>query len=95
MSIDPKEKRAVAGFIPEYAKRCREIEGAKFLLRYCQEHKAYPHDFQFELNELKNKPEYQKIARNLDLIADRLEQAADEADLIELVKQMHLSDAAN
>jgi hypothetical protein len=53
------------------------------LLKFCEENKLHPVKYERALEEIKQKPEYQEIARGLDL-----EQSAEEIDLNELLQKM-------
>ncbi|HXM99845.1 MAG TPA: hypothetical protein VN982_15355 [Candidatus Dormibacteraeota bacterium] len=88
MKLDAEGSRKIAGMLREHAKLIRELASAKSLLRFCQENKVYPKNYEQELEEAQKHPAYAKIAQEIDIVAAHLEQVAEEIDVSELLKQI-------
>jgi len=86
--LNLNQSKALAGIIREHARLIRDLTAARALLKVCQEKQVCPVDFEWDLEEMKQKPEYLQIAKELDLIAVRIEQAAEEIDLNELLQKL-------
>jgi len=86
MFIDSTTSRSLALIFRNHAVLARNLTAARTLLQYCQENKAYPLDFERELEDIKKNPAYQQIAETLDRVAALLEQGAERIDLSEVMK---------
>jgi hypothetical protein len=54
------------------------LTAARGLLKLCQVKKVCPTDYELDLEEVKQTPAYQQIAKGLDRIASHLERAAED-----------------
>lgn len=52
-------------------------------------------DYERDLEEIKQRPEYKKIAEGLDLVASHLEQVAEDIDLSELLQKLPKAKKSN
>lgn len=86
--MNTEQSRAIAKLLREQARLIRDLTAARGLLRICQEKKICPLDYERDLEEIKQRPEYKKIAEGLDLVASHLEQVAEDIDLSELLQKL-------
>lgn len=93
--LEPEHSRAVAGLLREYGKILCELRAAKDLLAYSSKNKVYPLDWEKILEEMKTKPGYFRPAQALEVIAQHLEQSADEIDLTEVLSKLSKGTAPN
>jgi uncharacterized membrane protein YfbV (UPF0208 family) len=93
--LNADQRTAIAGLIRGQARLIRDLTAARALLKFCEENKLHPVKYERALEEIKQKPEYQEIARGLDLIASHLEQSAEEIDLNELLQKLPQGKPAN
>ena len=93
--MNTEQSRAIAKLLREQARLIRDLTAATGLLRICQEKKICPLDYERDLEEIKQRPEYKKIAKGLDLVASHLERAAEDIDLNEMLQKLALVEPAN
>ena len=85
--MNTEQSRAIAKLLREQARLIRDLTAATGLLRLCQEKKICPLDYERDLEEIKQTPEYKKLAEGLDLVASHLEQVSEGIDLSELLQK--------
>jgi hypothetical protein len=86
-NLTTNQRRAFAGFLRGHTFLIRELSAHRNLLKFCEQKKIYPQNWEQSLTEMRKLPAYAKVAEELDTIASQLEKSADEIDVNELLSK--------
>lgn len=94
--LDPNLCRIVAVLIREYGKALQDAQAARtMLVASSASGRPIPQLWQEVLEQAKSLPHIASIGQEIETIAQRLETAADETDLTELLKRIPLKSPPN
>ena len=86
--LSGKQGRAIAGIIRSHVETARELAATRTLLEMAVRQGICPLDWEIALAELKKTPEYLAGSDQFEAMLSRIEQDADENDLIDLLEKM-------